>query len=113
MDAPIWWSMAAWHGDRWTAAGPRPMGTMGPVDLLVLFVGLFLVVHVGAGPDDRLDQVHADRGTGPGSIGELAAGLLPDEAADVREDHDHLVAVRPHAERGRQDLYEPLQGGQH
>src|SRR5256885_5484142 len=77
MDAPIASSMAALHGDRGTAAGPRPMGPMGPVDFLVLFVGLFLVVHVGAGPDDRLDQGHADRGTGPGSIGELAAGFSP------------------------------------
>src|SRR2546429_7852636 len=77
MDAPIASSMAALHGDRGTAAGPRPMGPMGPVDFLVLLVGLFLVVHIGAGPDDRLDQVHADRGTGPGSIGELAAGFFP------------------------------------
>src|SRR5207302_10326310 len=106
MDAPIASSMAALHGDRGTAAGPRPMGPMGPVDFLVLFVGLFLVVHIGAGPDDRLDQVHSDRGTGPGSIGELAAGLLPDEAADVREDHDHPVAGSPHAESWPQALHE-------
>src|SRR2546430_16450570 len=94
MDAPIASSMAALHGDRGTAAGPRPMGPMGPVDFLVLFVGLFLVVHIGAGPDDRLDQVPSDRGTGPGSIGELPAGLSP-PAAPPGPQTTHPPGKRP------------------
>src|SRR2546430_7538252 len=92
-DAPIATAMAVIPGESGREAGPRPMGPMGPVDFLVLFVGLFLVVHVGAGPDDRLDQVYADRGTGPGSIGELAAGFLPPVVPGVCGKNNHHVAA--------------------
>src|SRR5437016_12822808 len=54
------------RGDDGMAAGSGDDRPAGPVDLLVLLVGLFLVIHVGPGTDDRLDQVHADGGAGSG-----------------------------------------------
>src|SRR5437763_1918003 len=76
------------RGDDGMSAGSGADRPAGPVDLLVLLVGLFLVIHVGPGTDDRLDQVHADGGAGSGPGAEFAPGLLRDQPADVREDDD-------------------------
>src|SRR2546421_8553822 len=92
------------RGDDRSAAGSAAHRPAGPVNLLVLFVGSFLVIHVGPGTDDRLDQVHADGGSGSGPGAEFAPGLLRDQPSDVREDDNHQVAVRPHAEGRRQGL---------
>jgi len=58
--------------------------------------------------EPRLEEVHPDGGRSPRPECELTTGLLPDEAADVREDDDHEVPVRPHPEDGPQRLDEPL-----
>src|SRR2546430_8030041 len=85
--------------DDGTASGSGTGRSAGPVDLFVLFVGFFLVIDVGPGAEERLDQVHAHRGPGSGPGAELAPGLFRDQPSDVREYHDHPVAGRPHAER--------------
>ena len=74
----------------------------------VLVVRVIVLVDVGSGSQEGLNEVHADRSPGPGAVHELAAGLFRDEPADVREDDDHQVSVRPHSERGRQGLDEAL-----
>src|SRR5437867_1604573 len=74
---------------RGMPVGPGANGSAGSVDLFVLFVCLFFVVDVGSRAEDRLHEVDAQRGAGSGAREELAAGLLRDQAADVRED-DHL-----------------------
>src|SRR2546427_13157131 len=61
--------------DDGTASGSGADRTAGPVDLLVLLVGSFLVIHVGPGTDDRLDQVHADGGTRSGTGAGVAPGV--------------------------------------
>src|SRR5437879_2847575 len=74
------------RGDDGMAAGSGADRPAGPVDLLVLLVGLFLGIHVGPGTDDRLDQVHADGGCGPGPRGEVAPGVSRDQPRDVLVD---------------------------
>src|SRR5205807_6847167 len=72
------------RGDDRMAAGSGADRPAGPVDLLVLLVGLFLVIHVRPGTDDRLDQVHADGGSGSGAGAKFAPGLLSDQRSRAR-----------------------------
>src|SRR5439155_6345067 len=93
---------------NWRSApmGPCTDRPSGSGDVLVVRVRLIVLVDVGSGPQEGLNEVHADRSPGPGAIHELAAGLFRDEPDDVREDDTHQVSVRPHSERGRQGLDE-------
>src|SRR5947199_3660770 len=77
------------RGDDGMSAGSGADRPAGPVDLLVLLVGLFLVIHVGPGTDDRLDQVHADGGAGTGPGAEYAAGLTRTDPSTGRQVHTH------------------------
>src|SRR5207302_3418908 len=99
--------------ERGMAPGSRTVRVTGAVDLLVLLVGLFLFVHVGSRPEQRLDEVHAEGRARSGLVRELPTGLLRDETSDVREDHDRQVSVRPHAEGHRQGLDEALEVRHH
>src|SRR5256886_17672185 len=83
--------------DDGTASGSGTGRSAGPVDLFVLFVGFFLVIDVGPGAEERLDQVHAHRGPGSGPGAELAPGLFRDQPSDASEENDHQVTIRPHA----------------
>src|SRR5256712_10465648 len=91
---------------RGMPVGPRANGSAGSVNLFVLLVRLFFVVDVGPRAEDRLHEGGAQRRTRSGAREELAAGLLRDQAANVREDDHHEVSVRPHSEGRGQSLDE-------
>src|SRR2546425_7817383 len=86
--------------------GPRADRPSGSGEVLILVVRLIVLVDVGSGSQEGLNEIHADRTPGPGAVHQLAAGLFRDEPADVREDNDHQISVRPHPERGRPSLDE-------
>src|SRR2546423_13612217 len=94
--------------DDGTASGSGTGRSAGPVDLFVLFVGFFLVIDVGPGAEERLDQGHARRGPGSGPGAQLAPGLFRDPPSAVREDHGPPVAARPPARRRRDGPSEAL-----
>src|SRR5437899_5808835 len=71
--------------------GSGANGSSGAMDLLVLFVRLFLIVDVRPRSENRLNEIDAQRATGSGAGLQRAPGLLRDQPADVREDHDHEV----------------------
>src|SRR5256885_16157328 len=75
--------------------GPRANGSAGSMNLLVLFVGLFLVVDVGPRAEDRLDQVDAQRGAGSGAREGLASGLFPGQTPEVAEDDHQWGSILP------------------
>src|SRR3989442_9164265 len=79
-------------------------GVAGAMDLLVLFVRLFLVVDVWPPPKDRLDQVDAQRATGSGAGLQLAAGLLPQHPPHVPEKNPHEGSPPPPSPRGGQGV---------
>src|SRR2546427_10870909 len=85
--------------DDGMASGSGAGRSAGPVDLFVLFVGFFLVIDVGPGAEERLDQVHAHRGPRSGPGAPPGPGPFRDQPSDGREYHVPQVAIRPHAHR--------------
>src|SRR2546425_8739228 len=92
-----------WRGAPMGPCTDRPPGSG---DVLVLVVRLIVLLDVGSGPQEGLNEVHTDRSPGPGAVHELAAGLFRHEPAGVRGGDDHPGSVRPPPERGRQSLHE-------
>src|SRR2546428_12626723 len=87
---------------RSTLMLPRTDRPSGSGDVLVLVVGLIVLLDVGSGSQEGLNEVHTDRSPGPGAVHELAAGVVPAEPPDVRADGDHHGSPRPPPGHGRQ-----------
>src|SRR5256712_3129820 len=92
-----------WRG---TPMGPCTDRPPGSGDVRVLVIRLIILLDVGAGSQEGLNEGHTDPSPGPRPVHELAAGAFRDEPAAVREDDDHQVSVRPHPQRGRPGLDE-------
>src|SRR2546425_3003221 len=64
---------------NWRSApmGPCTDRPAGSGDVLVLVIRLVVLVDVGSGSQEGLNEVHTDRSPGPGAVHEFAAGLVP------------------------------------
>src|SRR5207244_10925077 len=72
-----------WRG---TPMGPCTDRPPGPGAVLGLGIRLIILLDVGSGSQEGLNEVHTDRSPGPGAVHELAAGPVRHEPADVRQD---------------------------
>src|SRR2546421_4240842 len=88
-----------WRG---TPMGPCTDRPPGSGDVLVLVIRLIILLDVGSGSQEGLNEVHTDRSPGPRAVHELAAGLFRDGPADVPQEEDQQGFGRPHPRTGRQ-----------
>src|SRR3989442_14430371 len=86
-----------WRGAPLGPCTDRPSGSG---DVLVLVIRVIVLVDVGSGSQEGLNEVHANRSPGPGAVHELAAGLFRDESPGVRADDAHQGSRPPPPQRG-------------
>src|SRR2546426_10237221 len=86
-----------WRG---TPMGPCTDRPPGSGDVLVLVIRLIILLDVGSGSQEGLNEVHTDRSPGPGAVHELAAGVVRGEAPPGTERDKHHVSLPPPFETG-------------